>query len=170
MIEKISPKGEQKTGWLKDALFRKLNKKWLDYSSQIARRILARIDEKGVSQAELAKLLNVSPQQISKIVKGKENLTLETISKISDAIDFELITFPEYRFSHGYSVDEFYKAQEVVVLFSNSYLQPTELFGYTGLQFESERSFTECSFRGRHSRPIWEKVFDGNRCENNLKS
>jgi transcriptional regulator with XRE-family HTH domain len=87
------------SNWLADAAFRRENK-WLSYSSEIALRILAAIeDKKDFSQSRLAELLGVSPQQISKIVKGKENLTLETIYNISQALDAELISFPEYKYS-----------------------------------------------------------------------
>jgi ribosome-binding protein aMBF1 (putative translation factor) len=35
--------------------------------------------------------MKVSPQQINKIVKGQENLTLETISKLEIALNIQLI-------------------------------------------------------------------------------
>lgn len=85
--------------WKENAEYRK-NNKWLRYSSQIARRILAAIQEdKDLTQSKLAQSVNVSPQQISKIVKGHENLTLETIYKLSQALGIELISFPEYKYS-----------------------------------------------------------------------
>lgn len=90
----------KKNSWLDKAKYRSTNRKWLDYSSQIARRILAVINsDQDLSQAQLAKKLNVTPQHISKIVKGQENLTLETIAKISDALGVELISFPSYAYS-----------------------------------------------------------------------
>jgi ribosome-binding protein aMBF1 (putative translation factor) len=44
-----------------------------------------------LSQKNLAERVNVSPQQINKIVKGKENLTLETISKLELALGIRII-------------------------------------------------------------------------------
>ncbi len=87
---------DEKRSWSKDAEFRQKNRKWLKYSSNIARRILSAIDKKDSSQVELARLLDVTPQQINKIVKGRENLTLETIANISTALGVELISFPPY--------------------------------------------------------------------------
>lgn len=88
------------SGWKEKAQFRKANPWLKQYSSEIARRILSIIENKEkLNQTKLAETLNVSPQQISKIVKGKENLTLETIYKLSKALNFELITFPEYKYS-----------------------------------------------------------------------
>lgn len=84
------------SNWKEKAAFR-IKNRWLEYSSQIARRILAAIeDNKDLNQAKLAKALDVKPQQISKIVQGQENLTLESIYKISKALGVELISFPDY--------------------------------------------------------------------------
>lgn len=86
--------------WLEKAKWRKKNRKWLRYSNKIALRVLACIeDNPGMNQGKLAEMLSVSKQQVNKIVQGKENLTLETIGKLSDALGFELITFPEFKYS-----------------------------------------------------------------------
>lgn len=83
--------------WLKDAKYRRANRKWLRKSQDIALRILDVLDEKDMQQKELAKALDVSPQQISKIVKGKQNLTLETISKLEQVLGVELVGVPKYQ-------------------------------------------------------------------------
>lgn len=76
------------------------NKKWLRYSSNISRRILAAIeDNQEISRDVLAEKMEVSMQYISKLVQGNENLSLQTIAKISEALGVELITFPEYKYS-----------------------------------------------------------------------
>ena len=49
------------------------------------------IKEKGIKQKQLAEMVGVSPQQINKIVKGNENLTLETIAKLENALNIALI-------------------------------------------------------------------------------
>jgi len=96
-IDKI--KDDKPSKWKENAKYRAENK-WLEYSSKIARRILAIIEKKpDLTQARLAVALNVSPQHVSKIVKGYENLTLETIHKLSKVLGEELITFPPYKYS-----------------------------------------------------------------------
>ena len=96
-IDKVKSKSVSK--WKQNAEYR-LENRWLEYSSQIARRILAIIrDNEDLNQSRLAEILEVTPQQVTKIVKGQENLTLETIYKLSKALNFELITFPEYKYS-----------------------------------------------------------------------
>ena len=91
-------KKKLKSNWEKDFRFTIENKKWLDYSTRIAVRISALIEnKKDFNQVALANSLKISPQQISKILKGKENLTLKTIANISEALNEELIAFPPYK-------------------------------------------------------------------------
>jgi len=99
-INKLSRRGV--SDWSKDADYRIKNRKWLRYSSHIARRILAAIEDRQkvdskINQSHLANIIGVTPQYISRVVKGKENLSLETIGKLSDALGVELIAFPDYK-------------------------------------------------------------------------
>jgi transcriptional regulator with XRE-family HTH domain len=80
--------------WMKEAEERIINEKWQDLSFAIAVRILSSLKEKKMTQVQLAEKVGVSAQMINKIVKGKENLTLETISKISSALDIPLLEVP----------------------------------------------------------------------------
>lgn len=86
-----------KGNWLKEAKHRRANKKWLRKSQRIAIHILHILDEKGMQQKVLAEKMGVSPQQISKIVKGKQNLTLETISKLEEVLGITLIEIPKFQ-------------------------------------------------------------------------
>lgn len=88
---------DDSSGWLKDAKYRRSNRKWLKKSQSIALRILDVLSEKGMQQKQLAEVMGVSPQQISKIVKGKQNLTLETISKLEQILDIALIEVPKFQ-------------------------------------------------------------------------
>jgi DNA-binding XRE family transcriptional regulator len=101
--EKISRKrGLTSTGvkWVNDVECKRLNKTWLNYSGKIALRVLSAIEDiPGMNQRKLAELMGVTPQHISKIVKGQENMTLETIGKLSEALQIELIDFPKIKYS-----------------------------------------------------------------------
>lgn len=79
------------TDWKKKAQWRRDNRNWLHRSQEIALSILRALEDQKMQQKELAILLGVSPQQVSKWVKGKENFTLETISRIEDVLDINLI-------------------------------------------------------------------------------
>ena len=71
-LDKIVSK--QPSKWHKEAKFRTENKEWLRRSQAISLKILLRLRELGLSQVQLSEKMNVSPQQINKWVKGKENL------------------------------------------------------------------------------------------------
>jgi DNA-binding XRE family transcriptional regulator len=95
-------KGLTSTGvkWVNDVECKRLNKTWLNYSGKIALRVLSAIEDiPGMNQRKLAELMGVTPQHISKIVKGQENMTLETIGKLSEALQIELIDFPKIKYS-----------------------------------------------------------------------
>lgn len=61
-------------------------------SQDIAIKVLTKLDELGWSQKDLAEKMDVSPQQVNKIVKGKENLTLLTIAKLQEILDIDILT------------------------------------------------------------------------------
>lgn len=78
--------------WREVSAYRETNKVWLKKSTQIAIRINRILRESKLSQKGLASKMSVTPQQINKILKGKENLTLETISKLEIALGTDLIS------------------------------------------------------------------------------
>lgn len=85
------------TSWEIKARERQKNRKWQKHSQDIALRILRILRSTGTTQSELAVRMNVSAQQITKIVKGTENLSLETIGKIETALGVSLFALPEYK-------------------------------------------------------------------------
>jgi transcriptional regulator with XRE-family HTH domain len=82
--------------WHEDAQFRSDNKKWIRRSQAVALNILRTLRSQGLSQKELAEKMGVSAQLINRWVKGKENFTFETISKLEDALNIELIGITNY--------------------------------------------------------------------------
>lgn len=67
------------------------NRAMLRESQQIAIKVLMKLDEFGWSQKDLAKAMEVTPQQITKIVSGKENLTIETQIKLQHILDIPVL-------------------------------------------------------------------------------
>ncbi len=67
------------------------NKSSILASKKIALKVLLKLEELGWTQKLLAEQMNVSPQQVSKIVKGSENLTLETLVKLESILQIELL-------------------------------------------------------------------------------
>ncbi len=67
------------------------NQDWRHESKIIAFKVLKAIKEQEIKQRDLAFKMGVSPQQISKIVKGKENLTLATIVKLQNILKINIL-------------------------------------------------------------------------------
>jgi transcriptional regulator with XRE-family HTH domain len=67
------------------------NRAMLRESQKIALKVLMKLTELGWSQKELAKKMEVSPQQINKIASGKENLTIETQIKLQTILDIPIL-------------------------------------------------------------------------------
>ena len=67
------------------------NRAMLRESQQIALKVLMKLDKLGWTQKDLAAKMEVSPQQITKIVSGKENLTIETQIKLQTILDVPIL-------------------------------------------------------------------------------
>lgn len=89
---------DDRGSWIEKARYRGENRAWLRKSQRIAVRVLSILNEKGMQQKELAEAMDVSPQQVSKIVKGKQNLTLDTISKLEFVLGVKLFDVPNPQF------------------------------------------------------------------------
>lgn len=87
----------EQSGWLDKFSYYKTNKNWLDKSAMVAVNVLEVLKAKGWSQKDLAEKMNVSSQQINKILKGQQNLTLETISKLETALEISLIEIIDFK-------------------------------------------------------------------------
>lgn len=77
--------------WREKAEWRMTNKSWLRYSQRIAMIMLDKMEELGLTQQGLANRMGCSQQYISRILKGTENLSIETIYKIECALDLEIL-------------------------------------------------------------------------------
>jgi len=82
--------------------WREANQAWLKKSALIALKVLRTLKANKMTQKDLAELMKVQPQQISKIVKGQENLSLETICKLEKALGIQLIPLEDYKYSKSY--------------------------------------------------------------------
>ncbi len=82
---------DQPSDWKIRTKYRRENREWLKKSAAIAVQVLDALKGQDLSQKELAERMDISPQQISKIVKGQENLTLETISNLELALGIQII-------------------------------------------------------------------------------
>ncbi len=79
-----------------EARFRDENRDWLLKSAQIALEIHRYLRLNGMTQSQLAEKLGISPAMVTKLLSGKENLSLKTICGIERVIQFELLKVPSY--------------------------------------------------------------------------
>ena len=78
--------------WRENAEWRMANKSWLRYSQQIAMMMLDKMDELNMTQKKLAELMGCNQQYVSKVLKGQENLSLETLSKIERCLNIQILS------------------------------------------------------------------------------
>ncbi len=96
------------SNWQEKAEWRKRNADWLNKSTQIAVSVLEQLRIKGMSQKELADAMGVTPQYVNKVVRGNENLTLETICKLESILGISLV---EIKSQPAHTEDEPNKAK-----------------------------------------------------------
>ena len=65
--------------------------KWMCHSRAIAVTISNRMEELGMTQWSLAEKMNCTQQYVSKVLKGRENLSLETLCKIENALGIRIL-------------------------------------------------------------------------------
>lgn len=70
----------------------KKNRNWLRMSRMVALALRYYLKKAGIKQNTFADMLGVSPAYVGKLLKGNENLTLETICRIQDILGEDLIT------------------------------------------------------------------------------
>lgn len=76
--------------WREKAEWRMKNKSWLCYSRHIAMMMLDKMEKLNINQEQLSKLLDCTQEHISEILKGQENLSLETMAKIEQCLKIQI--------------------------------------------------------------------------------
>ena len=89
-ILKELPGGTEKT-WRQEAEDRRANNSWMRMSRMIALLSRARMEELNLTQQQLAERIDCTQQNVSAILSGKTNLTLDTIARLEEALHFSLI-------------------------------------------------------------------------------
>ena len=77
--------------WRERAEWRQENKSWLRHSQHIAMMMLDKMEALGLTQREVAERMGCSQQYVSRILKGHENLSIETMCKIEEALDLVIL-------------------------------------------------------------------------------
>lgn len=83
---------ETPSRWREEAEWRRANASWLRHSQQIAVKVLLQMQELHLTQKELAERMHCTQQYVSKILKGRENLSLDTITRLEAALQIHILT------------------------------------------------------------------------------
>lgn len=86
-----SHKSKTPSKWREEAEWRRDNWSWLQHSQKIAVKVLIQMKQEGLTQKALAERMNCTQQYVSKILKGQENLSLDILSRLEDALGISLI-------------------------------------------------------------------------------
>lgn len=77
--------------WREEAEWRRENWSWLQHSQKIAVKVLVKMKQDGLTQKALAERMGCTQQYVSKILKGTENMSLDTLTKLEGALGIKLI-------------------------------------------------------------------------------
>lgn len=66
---------------------------WLQYSRKIAIKLALAMKQQNLSRQDVAERMGCSPQYVSRLLKGEENLSLETICKLEDALNIAILQY-----------------------------------------------------------------------------
>lgn len=120
---RLKETSKQDNSWIERAKYRKENKVWLDISFAIAVKVMSALKANKTAhvfpktQKELAEAMICSPQYVNKLLKGTENLQLETITKIEQILNIRLIEIFEFQTTIQIEIEQyksFSKSDELV--------------------------------------------------------
>lgn len=116
---------------------RRENREWRRMSQDIALCLHYYLRKSDMTQKVFAEKMQVSPAQVCKLLKGEENLTLETVCKIQNVIGKEFVTISKpylnkvtvevqcsTRFSNNAARSESYNTMKIIS--NNDFLPTTE--------------------------------------------
>ncbi len=71
------------------------NRRFVQKNVDVAQQVRAILKEKGMTQDDLARLLGKHPSEVSKLISGLHNLTLESITKMEEVLEADIILTPQ---------------------------------------------------------------------------
>lgn len=81
-----SHKSETPSRFQEQARKRRENASWLQWSRQVALALIDYMQSNKLKRADLATRLEVSPQYVSKLLSGRENLSFKSIANIDEKL------------------------------------------------------------------------------------
>lgn len=92
---------------------------WMRMSMHIATEIRYQLKTQRLTQADLARRMGVKPAQITKILSGKENLSLKTVCRLEEALGCRLLTATGEQTQPEATAPQPHQLQPVVLMVMN---------------------------------------------------
>lgn len=83
---------EKPSSFVEKAKWRQENRSWLNWSHDVALRLINYMEDEGLSRQELANKLGVTPQYVSKILSGKVNFSFKSIADIEEKLGLHILS------------------------------------------------------------------------------
>lgn len=84
-------KSEATPRFVQNAEWRKANEGWLRWSRQVALALIDYMQEHHLKRADLAERLAVSPQYVSRLLSGTENLSFKSVDNIEQRLNISCL-------------------------------------------------------------------------------
>jgi transcriptional regulator with XRE-family HTH domain len=84
-------------GWLDDAEFVDENEMLLEMSAKAALAIIKVMKQQHLTKRDLAQMLDISPQSVSKQLSGNANFTFETLQKYGRVLGLNFDIVPKFK-------------------------------------------------------------------------
>jgi transcriptional regulator with XRE-family HTH domain len=91
-LNKIAKPVKENSKWMEIAKWNEEHADALEDYMTIALRISSTLREKKMTQKELASKLDVTPQALTRIMKGRQNLSLNKVRQIEKVLDIAMMT------------------------------------------------------------------------------
>ncbi len=82
---------EEPSRFVENAQWRRENRIWLEWSRNVALRLIEYMESNGLSQKDLAERLNVSPQYVSRLLSGTVNLSFKSLAGLEDKLGLKMM-------------------------------------------------------------------------------
>ena len=81
----------KKSTWVEDTIREQKEMPWLEYSQEIAMRVLESMGNKGWNQTDLAREMDMSIEELKTYLKGRHDFKISLIYKFEQVLDDKLL-------------------------------------------------------------------------------
>ncbi len=83
--------GDSPSHFVENAQWRRKNRVWLEWSRGVALQLVRYMESNGLNKKELAERLDVSPQYVSRLLSGRENLSFKSLAGLEGKLGLNMM-------------------------------------------------------------------------------